>query len=257
VRPSNPLENLLEVVDRLTLKHKTSVHVESDDGAESKVWIEHEPLLKQLRNMIVSSTGGNVAGSGLPSERNVLDFDALELYDTMTEHCATLFKGVSSAQPFDLPENNLRHWFIEFKRLFEQKKCSVSTLQKHIRKLNSMAASIDNKISPPTILEITAPCPRCEATHGVDSEGVYRRAIIVESRITQYRSLDNTRALCVACRATWLHGRGMRQLRYEIDVRDIVRHADKEKMLTIEQVFGNYDTIEVRSTSVPNSEDGA
>jgi hypothetical protein len=49
----------------------------------------------------------------------------------------------------------------------------------------------------------------------------------------------------------------MRQLRYEIDVRDIVRHADKEKMLTIEQVFGNYDTIEVRSTSVPNSEDGA
>jgi hypothetical protein len=254
VPPSNPLDDLLEVVDRLTQTHKSTVVVEADDGAESTVTIEHDALIKQLRGLVSSSTGSTVAGAGLPSERNVLDFDALELYQQVTAKCRGLFESVSAATPFPNPESNLRHWYMEVRRQFEGKKISETTLHGKHKQLAKLVGLIENKINPPTVLEITAPCPRCNSTHGLDDHGVYRRAVIVESRITQYRSLDHTRALCVVCRATWLHGRGMRQLRYEIDVQEDSRHAESQNMLTIEQVFGNYDTMGVRSTSVPEFE---
>lgn len=257
MHPSNPLDDLLEVVDRLTQQHKSTVWVEADDGSESTVTIEHDGLIKQLRGLVSSSTGSSVAGAGLPSERNVLDFDALELYQQVASKCKHLFEGVSAAAPFTNPESNLRHWYLEVRRQFEGKKISESTLHSKLRQLNKLVGSIENKLNPPTVLEITAPCPRCDSTHGVDDHGVYRKAIIVESRITQYRSLDHTRALCVVCRANWLHGRGMRQLRYEIDTKEDTRHADKENMENIEQMFGNDDTLGMRSTSVPNSEDRA
>jgi hypothetical protein len=53
------------------------------------------------------------------------------------------------------------------------------------------------------------------------------------------------------CAATWLHGRGMRQLRYEMDQSEELRHADIDN---IEQMFENSGTIEVRSISVPKIE---
>jgi len=46
----------------------------------------------------------------------------------------------------------------------------------------------------------------------------------------------------------------MRQLRYEIDTREDVRHADKENTEIIENLFEDYGTIEVRSISVPEIE---
>jgi hypothetical protein len=254
VLPSNPLGDLLEVVDRLTQTHKSVVWVETDDGAESTVTIEHDALIKQLRGLVSSSTGSTVAGAGLPSERNVLDFDALELYQQVETKCKTLFESVSGATPFPNPESNLRHWYMEIRRQFEGKKISDTVVHSKLRQLSKLVGSIENKINPPTVLEITAACPRCDSTHGLDDNGVYRRAVIVESRITQYRSLDHTRALCVVCRATWLHGRGMRQLRYEIDVKEDSRHADKENIVVIENLFENYGTMGMRSTSVPKIE---
>ena len=131
---------------------------------------------------------------------------------------------------------------------------STEVLHAKLRKLNGMAYAIDNKLNPPTALEITAACPRCDATHGTDEQGIYRRAILVESRIVQYRSLDHTKARCIVCSATWLHGRGMRQLRYEIDTREDLRHADNENTEIIENLFEDYGTIGVRSISVPEIE---
>lgn len=214
---NDTLGDILAVVDRLTLPHKTAVLLESDEGASYKEWIEHEPLLVQLRNSIVSSTGPRPGAGGLPSERNVIDSDALEQYETVVHVINELFKQVTDARPFMLPEFTLRSWYVSFRRQVEARKVSSELVERKYSKLNRMAAAIEGKLNPPTVLEITAPCPRCGATHANDEHGVYRKAILVESRITEYRSLDHTRARCIACFATWTHGRGMRQLRYEID----------------------------------------
>lgn len=251
---SNQLDELLNVVDRLTQSHKSGVLVEDDDGTEQRVYIEHDALIVQLRELIHSSLGATVQGAGLASERNVIDADALEQYEQVRAQATRLFKEVSDAKPFTSPESNLRHWYIEFKNQVDGRKVSTEVVATKLRKLNGMAYAIENKLNPPTPLEITAPCPRCDATHGTDEQGIYRRAILVESRIVQYRSLDHTKARCIVCSATWLHGRGMRQLRYEIDHREELRHADKENLLTIEQVFEDYGTIVERSISLPKIE---
>ena len=251
---SNGLDELLEVVDRLTHVHTSAVIMEDDDGTEKKVYIKHDPLIKQLRELVHSSIGSSVQGAGLASERNVIDADALEQYLDVLEQSQTLYKTVSDAAPFKLAEANIRHWYIEFRRQVESRKVSHEVTATKIRKLNGMAFAIENRLNPPTILEITAPCPRCYAVYGKDEQGVHRKAVVVESRITQYRSLDHTRARCIVCSATWLHGRGMRQLRYEIDNVEELRHADKEKWFTLEQVFEKSDTIEVRSIGVPKIE---
>jgi hypothetical protein len=253
---SNQFPELLEIVDRLTKVHKSKVILENDDGSEKIVYIEHDPLLKQLRELVHSSLGSTVQGAGLASERNVIDADALEQYGAISAQLVRLYKEVTDAEPFAKPESNLRHWFVEFRRQVEGRKVSGEVVLTKIRKLNSIGASIENKLNPPTILEITAPCPRCDATHGTDERGIYRRAVLVESRIVQYRSLDYSKARCIVCSATWLNGRGMRQLRYEIDHREELRHADNENIGVIENLFEDYGTIEVRSIGVPKIETG-
>lgn len=251
---SSQLDELLEVVDRLTKTHKSAVLIEDDAGNEQRVYIEHEPLLVQLRELVHSSIGSTVQGAGLASERNVIDADALEQYETIRAQTIKLFKEVSDAYPFSSAESNLRHWYIEFKNQVQGRKVSSEVVATKLRKLNGIAYAIESKLNPPTILEITAPCPRCDATHGNDEQGVHRRAILVESRIVQYRSLDHTKARCIVCSATWLHGRGMRQLRYEIDHREELRHADNENIEIIENLFENYGTLVERSISLPKIE---
>lgn len=227
---NDTLGDILAVVDRLTLPHKSAVLMETDDGKEFKQWVEHEALLVQLRLAVRSSTGARPGAGGLPSERNVIDSDALEQYDVIAAKIRRLFIELSDAQPFSNPEANLRAWYVEFRRRVEARKVGREVIEAKYKQLNKLALSIEGKLNPPTILEVTHPCPRCNTSHATDDDGVYRRAIVVESRITEYRSLDHTRARCVSCHATWLHGRGMRQLSYEID-----QAAKGEPALTIEQ----------------------
>lgn len=251
---SNPLDELLNVVDRLTKTHRSEVLVEGDDASEQRVTMLHDALIVQLRMLVHSSLGSSVQGAGLASERNVIDADALEQYEQVRAQATRLFKEVSDAKPFPSPEANLRHWYIEFKNQVNARKVSSEVLHGKLRKLNCMAYAIETRLSPPTLLEITAACPRCDATHGTDERGIYRRAILIESRIVEYQSLDHTKARCIVCSATWIHGRGMRQLRYEIDTREDLRHADKENTEIIENLFEDYGTMGVRSISVPEIE---
>ena len=118
-------------------------------------------------------------------------------------------------------------------------KVSRDVVHSKLKMLGSIKGQIDARINPPSIIEIMSPCPRCEATYGQDDQGIYRHAVIVESRIDVYRSLDHTKAKCVACGSVWVHGRGMRQLRWEIDQKELERHAEGN----IEQMFDPYVTL--------------
>jgi len=220
---SNILDDLLGLVDRLTMRHQSVFETTDDDGHTRRVKVMHDGLLEQLRLSVRSSQGPRPDGSGLPSERNVLDGDAMELYQQLSDKCLQLFKDVTDTKPFKQPEANLRHWYIEFANRYQKRKVSTDRVHEALRLLTGMIAQIDTKLNPPTVIEITSPCPRCEAVYGLDDRGVYRHAVIVESRVHYYRSLENTKAKCVHCGAQWVHGQGMRQLRWEIDEKE--RHA--------------------------------
>ena len=221
------LDDLLALVDRLTMQHRSTVGVETEDGGEAKVTIKHDPLLDQLRAAVWSEKRNRPGAGGIPSERNVIDSDALEQYEKISAQIARLYKETTSAAPFATPSENLRSWFVAFKMQIEMQKVSSQIAHEKLRKVAAMVSAIETKLNPPTILEITAPCPRCGVAYGNDQDGVYRRAIVIESRVAEQKSLDKSRARCVACGAVWVHGRGMRQLRWEIDQAEETRHAEQ------------------------------
>lgn len=234
-----PIDDVLSVVDRLTASHQSSFTIEVD-GEKETVTLHHEPLLKQLRGAVISTIGARPGGGALPSERSVIDSDALEQYDKIEGIIIGLYKEVTDAVPFETPEKTLRQWYIEFANRARSGKVSQDVVSKTHRKLSKIADGIEGKLNPPTILEITSPCPRCGIAYGKDEHGVYRHAVVVESRVDENKSLEHTKARCVACGAVWVHGRGMRQLRWEIDQVEAGRHAEK----TVEQMFETSDTIE-------------
>jgi hypothetical protein len=236
----NPLDDLLDVVDQLTLRHQSQITVPLDAGGDRVITTMYDPLLDQLRASVTSSVGQGAGGGALASERNVLNTENLELYDTISKKIAEMYAEVTSAHPFKDAGKNLRQWYIQFSDQARKGKVSSGVVYKKLRDLYAIRAQIENKLNPPSILEITSPCPRCESQYGTDEHGIYRHAVIVESRIDVYRSLDHTRARCVACGAVWVHGRGMRQLRWEIDQAETTRHADTDN---IEQTFDPYATI--------------
>jgi len=232
---SNILDDLLGLVDRLTMRHQSVYEMVDEDGNHHKITIMHDALLEQLRNAVRSSQGPRPDGGGLPSERNVLDGDALELYDEVAKRFVSMFKDVTDAKPFKSPEANLRHWYIQFSNRFQQRKVSQDRVYEALRLLSKIVGQIDAKLNPPTIIEITSPCPRCGSLYGLDEKGMYRHAVIVESRVHHFKSLENTRAKCVHCGAQWIHGQGMRQLRWEIDQKE--RHAGSDVIEQIDEPF--------------------
>jgi hypothetical protein len=233
--PDTVTDDLLTMVDKLTMPHQSSFTVD-----ELTMIVTHDPLLHQLRAAVRSTTGAHAVGGGLASERNVIDSEALEQYEKAKLQIVCLYQEVTDARPFPDPVVNLRQWYIVFANLARSGKVSRDVVQKKYRILYKLASSIEGRLNPPTTLEITSPCPRCGVSHGADDKGAYRHAVIVESRIEVYRSLEHTRATCVVCKATWVHGQGMRQLRYEIDVAEGTRPDDGEG---VDQMFSNSDTV--------------
>lgn len=237
--PHFDLTDILALVDKLTMPHIVEHQVEQGSKLiRSKV--QHEPLLDQLDELIASSSGSAPGGGALSSERNLLNADCLELRDAMAEQIKQLYMDLTSSRPFPTGKQNLRQWFIEFRLQHSLGKVSPQRMTMAYRKVNSMVLKIDAKLNPPTVIEITAPCPRCEAKYGFDDDGVYRRAVIVESRVYQENSLDNTRAKCVGCGAVWVHGNGMRQLRYEIDLVEEGRDTPE----AVEHLFESSPTLD-------------
>lgn len=233
------LNDILTLVDKLTMPH--IVEHEVDQGSRLvKVRVQQDALLDQLDELIASSPGSAPGGGALSSERNLLNTDALELRDSIANSIRKMYAGLTGAKPFGSPADNLRQWFIEFRMQKSLGKVSDDRMRSQHRKINSMVSAIEAKLNPPTIMEITAPCPRCEAKYGYDDEGVYRRAVIVESRVHAERSLTNTRAKCVGCGAVWVHGNGMRQLRYEIDLVE----AGRDTPDFVEHIFESSSTLE-------------
>mgnify|MGYP006302222839 CR=1 FL=1 len=233
------LNEILTLVDKLTTPHL--VEHEMDQGTKLvRMKVQHDALLDQLDELIASSSGSAPGGGALSSERNLLNTDAMELRDGIAEMVRKMYIDVTGSRPFDTAKQNLRQWFIEFRLQDSIGKVSRERMRSQLAKLQKIVNTIEAKLNPPTILEITSPCPRCEADYGYDDQGVYRRAVIVESRVHAERSLDNTRAKCVKCGSVWVHGNGMRQLRYEIDMVESGRDTPE----SVEHIFESSATLD-------------
>ena len=221
------VDEILDNVNKLTQGYRLTVEQVFDDGTKT-VEVLHPSLISQLRRAVSSSIAKS-ANAVPASERNILDADAIDKLDQIGNTARGLFQSVSSAKPFPTPEQNLRQWFIGYANLIRAGKVSHENLKTKAAKVHALVRMIDDKLNPPTSIEITSPCPRCGKLWIQSDDASFSRAITVQSRVAVYGSLDNATATCRGCGATWIHGQGMRQLRWEIDEAETRLHEETQR----------------------------
>lgn len=217
---TNYLDQLLQVIDRLTMTQTTAIWQDFEDGRRATK-ILAAPLIQQLRQAITSSSTGHGGGS-LPNQRNVLDADAMQKYDALERAILKAYKQRTAAAPYLMPEMNLRQVYISISNLYRGGQISEDALLDELSTWTRWARTIDDKLNPPPTREITAECPMdgCGKRWATGRDGETIPAIIVEYRepadITQ-NTLSASTATCRACGEVWRGDRRLRELAIAID----------------------------------------
>jgi hypothetical protein len=219
----NPVLELRKAVDTLSTTQVTAIWQEVD-GQPTPTKVTLSPLIRDLREAITSNIGAAGGGGALQSQRNIIDADALELYDSLEMRILTSYKAITSAMPFLMPEQNLRQWFIAFTNAHRAGKASEDELLEQLNLWSGWVRKIEDKLFSPTTLEVTSPCPIPEcgrrwAIQGGDSVP----AVIVEYRkpaAEGANALARSVARCRACGHVWRGDAKLRELRFLIDQAD-------------------------------------
>lgn len=220
----NPINALLETVDKLTVGHTSAIWQEFEDGRRAST-VRVPALIGLLRESIHSSTSGS-GGGALASQRNMLDSDAVEKLDKITSEISTLYRSTTSASLFSTPEQNLRQWFIAVQNNHRQGKMSDDAVIDALQHWSNWVRVIEDKLFPPTTLEVMSPCPVCDSEWARVSDGETVHAIIIEYRKPsdeRINALAKSVAKCRSCGTAWRGDRRLRELAFAIDEK---QHAE-------------------------------
>lgn len=216
----NPLEDLLDNVDKLTLPNKSKIIQDDIAGQPPKtVKIVLPPLLTQLEDAIRGTIG--IGGSGsLPNERNMLDADALLRFLTIKSQIADWARDAQAAVSPQDPAATLRAWYARW----VEKPREHGPIKFHIGKTRSWVEQINAKLDPPRVRELPDRCPDCDAAEWFNPVDKHRylHPLIVEYRPTGPDMVQEAVGKCRACDSRW----SVRQLAFEIEQMNI-RHADE------------------------------
>lgn len=222
-REFNAKDLLLRAVDDLSLSRTVTIWQEAVKG-KIPVPVIAEPLLKLLRESVTSNIGSGPGGSALASQRNVINLEALQLYDELETDILTAYGRVTSAMPYMLPEQNLRQWFIAFNTVA----VSEDALLEEANRWSGWARRIEDLLFPQTQLEVTTACPECGKRWVKSGDGGAVTALVVEYRkpsSDQVNVLAKSVGRCRGCKKVWRGSTALRELRFAIDQVEDVRIA--------------------------------
>ena len=250
----DPIDKLLQTVDKLTVGHTTAIWQEFPDGRRAtKILVP--ALIGLLQDSILSSTSG-AGGGSLPNQRNVLDGDAMEKFERITSDILAAYKTVTSAQPFSTPETNLRQWFIAFTNEHRAGKISDDTMFDYLQKWSDWVRVIEDKLFPPTTLEVISPCPECGQRWTKSGDGDSIPAIIIEYRqpsSERVNALSKSLAKCRSCDTVWRGDRRLRELAFAIDEK---QHAETN-VSTYDMTHESVTLISAGNSCAQNTETGS
>lgn len=222
----NPVEIVLKAVDKLTVLQVTAIWQDFEDGRRATK-VTQPSLIRLLREAVASSTTGSGGGGALPNQRSIIDGDALDMYSLLVADISKAYKGVTTAAPFEEPEKNLRQWFIAVSNDFRANKITEPQLLEDAQIWFDWVRKIEDKLFPPTVLEVVAPCPieGCGKRWAKSNTGDSIPALIIEHRMPStdsVNSLAKSHAKCRACGTVWRGDRKLRELAFEIDRMQVV-----------------------------------
>jgi hypothetical protein len=223
---------LLDVVDMLTKPHTTWVMQANDAGIQCKSPVVHEGLIKKLREAIASNVAGAGGAGKAARERVPLDADAMMKYGQVEAAIGERFRNRCEGIPGELPEDNLRVWFLAFSNAHRAGTVSDSAYFDEVATLEGWVRTIEEKISPSTKRELVGEtCPDCgfawydtvvAVGHGDSKEEKWvdtdrQVALTVTYRPDQNGGLTESFAKCGNCGHVWMGSQGIRALAYELE----------------------------------------
>lgn len=222
----NPVNAVLDAVDKLTVTKVTAIWQEYELGPKATK-VTEPPLISLLRQAIASSTSGSGGGGALPNQRSVIDGDALDMYEKLSKDILNAYRGVTTAAPFQEPEKNLRQWFIAVSNEVRSGKLDEGTLLSDAQIWFDWIRIIEDKLFPPTTLEVVAPCPveGCGKRWAKSGSGDSIPAIVIQHRppsSERVNALAKSHAKCRACGTVWRGDRKLRELAFDIDRMNVI-----------------------------------
>lgn len=203
--------DLLQAVDALTLEVREPV-TRVINGTTRTERVTHPPLLVQLEEAIHGSMrSGSGASSNLPGTAIPLDGDALYRF-TIISSQITDWCRIAGADRHRHPVDGLRAWHAatltdrDVDRSFE------------VGILRAWAGVIRVRLNPPRTLELTLPCPECDATRWADDDGdAGPHPLIVTYRPDDQDVFRTARARCRACGIEWVGITALRSLAFDLE----------------------------------------
>ena len=213
------MSELLEAVDALT-KPQLVAQWQGEKGAQTIFKRTDEPLLARLRDAIRNNIGGN-GGGKQARERTPLDVGAFQLFEDIDGRIRSWMLGIGGTAGRNLEaEAILRSWFVMWSagqhEPFEVVRFTT-TIEGWVRQIN-------DKLDPPNQIEITSGCPICGAewmntgtklADGSDDPNDVERVRVLIA--VEHENMDDSYAMCRACRRMWPGLGQMRTLRILLD----------------------------------------
>lgn len=209
---TNPFDDLLDNIDRLTLPNRSKIMQDEIPGQPPRMAkIVLPALLTQLEDAILGTVGIGSSGS-LASERNMLDADALLRFMTIKSQIGEWARDVGvTPKPMD-PAATLRGWYAKWVSTPRD----IGPVKFYVGKTGSWIKQIEDKLDPPRVRELPDRCPACNAFtwwNPVDKHE-YNHPLIVEYRHSSGANMvEEALGKCRACASEWR----VRQLAYELE----------------------------------------
>lgn len=211
---------VLSVVDELTkpVKYKHLIERRNKDTGKlvieaghpviDVVKVELPTLLQQLETAVTSSIGGTTRGASLPSERIILDADALfravKIRNLINDWCRR-----ANVRPGRDTTRDLRAWYAATLAT------GLTDEQEHfhVGLMKEWVGFIRGKLDPTRELDLPFACPVCGAHTWWQSGQEYRRPLVVRYQPEGPDMVSRARGLCRACDRVF----GVRELAYALE----------------------------------------
>jgi hypothetical protein len=175
--------------------------------------------LAQLEEAIRGTIGKGGSGA-LPSQRNMLDADALFRFSKIS----STIKDWAHMAGAKITQNDaaatLRAWYVAY----TAKPVTMESERFYIREMTSWANQIDAKLNPPRVWETPGACPVCgaETWWSKSTHEEYKFPLVVEYFESGPNLIQEARAMCRACEAVF----GVRELAYLLETAESNHEED-------------------------------
>lgn len=167
-----------------------------DEDRPKSLVIEHEPRLVMLADRIGSGGGGTTGGATLPSNRNLIDPGAFNLWQRID-------KGTREALHLagHVPHRDLiaavRQLGVVHEALWSSHGMTETAYLRLVGRVEKWRADFENLIDPPRRREVTGACPNCGEARVETTDGE------AHALISAYWPARGVTTECQVCGETW------------------------------------------------------